>query len=99
MTLKDIRNDLNEIRYYYSIKKVIDDASKYTGENSIIEKVEKYNAAILNAPVKLYNVYINLYVLNNTQAALAFEWGLSSDYIKQLNKQLCEFLLKTLEKR
>lgn len=47
-----------------------------------------------NAPARLFNLYISLYTQNNTQAALAYDWDFSNDYIKQLNKQLCEYLMK-----
>ena len=55
-----------------------------------------YNKAMQKAPIKLYDVYISLYINNNTQETLAFDWGVSSEYIKMLNKSLCEFLQRQL---
>ena len=48
----------------------------------------------IRAPPQLYDLYISLYVHNNTQAALAYEWDFCNDHIKRLNKQLCEYFLK-----
>ena len=32
-----------------------------------------------------YIIYYCLYVMNNSQSALAYEWDMSADYIRQLN--------------
>jgi hypothetical protein len=55
-----------------------------------------YNQAVKDAPARLYDLYISLYVQNNSQAALAYEWDYTNDYIKRLNNRLCEYLLKAL---
>lgn len=93
-TIKEIRADLREIRYYYSKKKEFEDAAKYVIPSSILNKVDRYNQAVKDAPPQLYDLYISLYVHNNTQAALAYEWDFCNDHIKRLNKQLCEYFLK-----
>ena len=63
---------------------------------AILNKVERYNAAIKAAPARLYILYISLYVKNNTQAALADDWGYTREYIKEINQKLVEYLQKTL---
>ena len=55
-----------------------------------------YNKAMQKASIKLYDVYISLYINNNTQETLAYDWGVSSEYIKMLNKSLYEFLQEQL---
>lgn len=95
VSMQEIRKDLREIRYYYAKQKDLDKASKEIAENAISEKVNKYNQVIKNAPVRLFDLYISLYTQNNTQAALAYDWDLSEDYIKQLNKQLCLYLYQS----
>ena len=92
VTIKQIREDLKEIRYYYSKQKDFDKAAKYVVESSVTKKVIYYNEAIKYAPARLYDLYISLYTQNNSQAALAEDWGFCNVYIKQLNKQLCEYL-------
>ena len=49
ITVKEIRNDLKDIKYYYARKDKIDKASASIGANGIYEKVEKYNKAICKA--------------------------------------------------
>ena len=97
MTVKEIREDLREIRYYYGMSDLFKAGLKLVPPKAIVEKVEKYNKAVSNAPAKLYAVYIGLYVHNNTQAVLAEDWGYTDEYIKQLNNKLCEFLKKEFE--
>lgn len=95
LSIQQIREDLREIRYYYSKQKMFDSAAKVIA-SALLEKVDRYNQAMKGAPARLYEVYISLYVQNNTQAALAYDWDLSVDYLKLLNRQLCEFLQKSL---
>ena len=92
MTIKEIREDLKEIRYYYGMSDIFKSGSKLIPPKAIVEKVEKYNAAVSLAPAKLYAVYVGLYVHNNTQTVLAEDWGYTDEYIKKLNNRLCEFL-------
>lgn len=94
VTMQAIREDLRQIRYYYSKKKAFEDAAKYVIPSSVLEKVDRYNQAVKDAPPRLYDIYVALYVQNNTQAALAYEWDYCNDHIKRLNKQLCEYFFK-----
>jgi len=92
VTIKQVRDDLRDIRYYYSKKDIFDSASVKIVQNEVVEKVKRYNEAISKAPPRLYDLYIALYTQNNTQAALSYEWDFSPDYIKELNLALCQFL-------
>jgi len=98
MTIEQVKTDLREIRYYYAKQKDLDGAARCVGTSSIKEKVERYNEAVRKAPVKLYDVYVSLYVNNNTQLVLSFDWDCSSEYVKRLNRQLCRFLQEELSK-
>jgi len=98
MTLEQVKADLRDIRYYYAKQKDLDGAARSVGTSSIKEKVERYNEAVRKAPVKLYDVYVSLYVNNNTQLVLSFDWDCSSEYVKRLNRQLCRFLQEELSK-
>lgn len=99
VTLEQVRTDLREIKYYYAKQKELDNASKYTGQSAIIDRVNTYNKAMRQAPVLLYDLYVSLYVNNNTQSVLAYDWDCSTEYVKRLNKQLCGFLQNELEKQ
>ena len=65
ITVKEIRDDLKDIKYYYSRKEKIDKASESVGANEIYKKVEKYNKAICKAPLRMYDLYVGLYQENN----------------------------------
>ena len=97
-TLKQIRDDLKDIRFYYSKKDEFDKAFETITVNEIFDKVNRYNDAVREAHVRLYDLYLGLYVNNNTQFALAEELGFTPDYIRQLNRKLCEFFQKAFAK-
>ncbi|MGN0508022.1 MAG: hypothetical protein ACI4GX_02210 [Ruminococcus sp.] len=97
LTTVQVRNDLREIRYYYSMQDLFDRSAKTVKPLAILQKVERYNTAMQNAPARLFVLYVSLYVENNTQAALALEWQLTSDYIKELNNKLISFLQSALK--
>ena len=96
LTHEKIREDLREVRYYYSMQDLFDSAAKTIKPIAILEKVSKYNEAIKNAPARLYILYVSLYVNNSTQTALADDWGYTREYIRELNQALVEYLQKTI---
>lgn len=98
ITIEQVREDLKEIRYYYAQLKDVDRVSKSVGGSERRAMVERYNAAVCKAPIRLYHLYGALYVDNNTQLVVALDWDCSVDYIKRLNKQLCKFLQEELNK-
>ena len=92
ITEKQIRDDLKEIRYYYSRLKEFEQGSHYVKPLAVMEKVERYNGVMQNACAQLYVVYVSLYIQNNTQTALAEEWGYARHYIRDLNDRLVDYL-------
>ena len=96
MTLNQIRDDLKEIRYYYSMKELFDLAAKTVQPIDLLNNVARYNEAMKSAPGRLFIIYVSLYVQNNSQTALADDWGFTREYIKDLNQRLVEFLLEKL---
>ena len=96
LTINQVREDLKEIRYYCSMQELFDSAANTVKPVAILNKVERYNAAIKAAPARLYILYVSLYVKNNTQAALADDWGYTREYIKEINQKLVEYLQRTL---
>lgn len=65
----------------------------------IIEKLDIYNKAICLAPPRLYDLYISLYLQNNTQDSLSEKLGYSIEHISRLNSQLVKFFEKELNKK
>lgn len=96
MTLSEIRLDLQEIRYYFTHKAAFDSAVKLIGENSVVEKVERYNKIFQKAPARMYDLYLGLYVNGYTQEAYADEAGYCPQHIQELNKQLILYLQKVM---
>ena len=97
-TLHQIREDLRAIRFYYEKKSDLERGAKHIGESAVVQLVEKYNAAVRNAPLRLYDLYVCLYVNNNTQAVVAEDKECSTEYIRRLHKQLCEYLQQAVGK-
>ena len=97
LTAVQVRNDLREIRYYYAMKELFDRSSKTVKPLAVIQKVERYNTAMQNAPARLFILYVSLYVENNTQTVLAEEWQLTPDYMKELNNKLIAYLQSALK--
>ncbi len=94
--LNQIREDLKNIRYYFSRKALLDKAIQCSGKNELLKKIDKYNTAMQYASPKLLDVYYSLYINNHTQESLADELGFTVDYIYRLNKELLKFLQKNL---
>lgn len=97
METAKIREDLKDIRYYYSRKAMFEKASASVGENNIATKLEKYNEVVRSAPPRLYDLYISLYLDNNTQESLSDKLGYSVEYISKLNGQLIRFFQKNIK--
>ena len=98
MTTEHIRRELQDIRYYYSHKAMFDSASDCVAKSTAVGLAEKYNAAIVSAPPRLYALYLSLYIGNDTQASLAEKRGCSEGYIRNLNRQLYAFFQGAFEK-
>ena len=99
LTINSIREDLKDIRYYYSRKDVFEKLGKnIVGDNAILGKIEMYNKAIRTASPKLCDIYISLYIDNQTQESLAEHLGYAVEYISRLNSKLVRFLLKEFQK-
>lgn len=99
MELDQIREDLKEIRYYYSRKTFFDQASNEIGANTIVTKVHMYNNFMKTAKPLLYDLYVCLYTKNYTQENLANELGYTPEYIQMLNKKMLLFLQNKFENK
>ena len=94
--LEKVREDLKDIRYYYAHKQVFERASAEQIVNNVIRKAERYNRAMEQAPPILFDLYVSLYIQNNTQAAFAYDRDYSVNYIKDLNNSLCDYIRRAL---
>lgn len=64
-TFTAIREDLRNIRYYYSRRDEMTQTAKIVGECKVLKTVEEYNEIVCQAPPKLYELYYYMYVENN----------------------------------
>lgn len=96
LSLETIRNDLKDIRYYYSRKAVFDNAEISVGKTSLLKKIEVYNKAVCSAPPRLYDLYVSLYLNNHTQDSLSEKLGYTFEYVSRLNTKLIKFLQKNI---
>lgn len=92
LMLKQIREDLREIRYYYSRKALFDEALKLITANAVLEKARRYSEAVKTAPPWLFDLYISLYIKNYTQEGLSIELNFTPEYIQMQHKKLLLFL-------
>ena len=96
---KTVKDDLNDIRFFYARKDIFENGSQTIGENDgIIDKVKKYNELVRKAPARLYEMYISMYLQNNTLESLAASVGLSYVSVQRTNGQLIKYLKKEINK-
>jgi len=93
-----IRQDLKDIRYYYGRKAIFDSVASGIGKNEIVDKLEIYNEVIRQAPPRLYDLYVCLYVQNCTQETVSDKWGYTIEHICRLNSKLIDFIYKNIKK-
>lgn len=91
-SVKDIRDDLKNIRYFYSRKDFFNEASASIGQIQITDLIKTYQNAICYAPPRLYDLFVSLYMKDITQEELSCELGYSPEHISRLNGQLVRFL-------
>ena len=77
MTLTQIREDLKDIRYYYSRKDIFEEAFKCTGTNSIVDKAKIYNVGDSRVYIQKNNVLKQI-SLDDSFAQRLFRLGVIS---------------------
>ena len=95
MKLEKVREDLQEIRYYYTHHK----ANEIQVRHEVVGKAERYSRIAEKAPPLLFDFYVSLYVLGRTQSSLAEERNYSPQYVKEINQKLCRYFKGEIEKR
>ncbi len=97
--IEQVKSDLREIRYYYSRKEQLEDASHSIGPLPIKRILENYNCAIRKAPLRLYDLYACLYVRGQTQESIALDLGYTPQYIRKLINELFIFFRNNLSNK
>ncbi len=91
VTSEQIKDELKEIRYYMSRKAVFDKSAESVGKSCIEKRMALYNRYICDASPRLYDIYVSLYLDNNSQESLAEKTGYSIVHIWRLNSRLIKF--------
>ena len=97
-TEKEIRKDLKEIRFYYVNYDMFRKASNIVGESRVVCLAEEYNEAMKLAPVKLYKLYVRLYLNGGTLKSVSYDLGYSRFYIEKSHKKLQKYLYQYFNK-
>lgn len=96
ITLNQVREELKDIRYYMSRKVIFDKSASCVGKINIEKRIELYNRYICDATPRLYDMYVSLYLENNTQESLSEKLGYSLVHIGRLNAELIRFFQQKL---
>ena len=91
MTIKQVKTDLEEIKYYYANQKDFDAAARSVGESAAAQKAKRYNEAVTQAPAQIYGLYVALYVNGSTQLEYALDIGKCADQVCRNNQKLYKF--------
>lgn len=90
---KEIRNDLANIRIYYTRIRGLCAGEKMGVQNHATEAiVEQYNEIIKNAPAKMYDTYCGLYIEGHSIESWAEKLGFAASTVSHWNCQLVAYL-------
>ena len=99
ITRDTVKKELDSIRYYYARREVLEKAFDSVGKNSITDQIDKYNAMICTAPVKIYEMYVALYIEGCTYEKAAEILGYSVNYVYKSNMKIVDFFQDALNKK
>lgn len=68
MTIQDIKDELQEVKYYYGHKEMFDRALSTVSKNKVLEKVARYNDLVQDAPAQLFG-FVCRYIHGEQHAA------------------------------
>lgn len=91
MLSEQVKNELREVRYYFSRKTNMDALSKDAGVSISKVLADKYVNAIKSAPARLYDLFGCLYIQNKTQEVVASELCYSEEHIRRLIRDLINY--------
>lgn len=98
LALKEIKANLRDIKNYYRDKENIDKFSKEIGTSSVVDIANKYNVCICKAPLRLYQLYISLYVKSQSSLyEFSLKEGYSEGYVQKLHSSLLHYFQENLE--
>ncbi len=97
-SLKEIREDLRDVRFYYSKKALFDALPNEICSHEVLEKVKLYNDMAQKAPLRLFEVYVVTYIEVNSQESAAIKLNYAYQYLHALHTELIMFFYDQLKK-
>lgn len=97
-TLEKVREDLKILTKYYEYEKELKQAFKIVPHPRTEQVLNTYTKIIGTAPLDLYMVFYELYVLGNTQENTAEQLHYCVEQIRRKNSQLLQYFLQHLNK-
>ena len=94
----EIKDDLENIKYYSIRKYLLDSYFKEFANNDISALTQKYNKAMESAPIKLYHLYVLRYLKDYTLEDVANEMGFTHTTIHSMHQSLIQWLSKNIKK-
>lgn len=91
MLSEQVKDELREVRYYFSRKANMDALSNVAGVSISKVLADKYVNAIRSAPARLYDLFGCLYIQNKTQEVVASELCYSEEHIRRLIRDLINY--------
>ena len=92
-----IIRDLNEIKYYFTHKEFFDNSYSITGNNKVLNTIERYNHAICDADQKIHELFVLMYIQGLSWEVVAATKPCSMDYISRHHKRLLKFFQENVK--
>ena len=98
-TMNEIRKDLEDIQYFYIKHEAFSKAFDSVGKNAIMQTVEKYNAIMCTAPIRLFEIYVALYIDCCTYQMAAEKLCFSITHVYKMNKKILAYIYDYLNRK
>jgi len=94
---KEVVEILKEIRYFSGRKKELVKNINDLSSLKVTKKMEEIEEILSNGSIKLYDVYLQLYIEGSSQEGAAYSMGYTPTHMQRLNSQLITYLAKNLK--
>lgn len=94
MLEEQVKNELREVRYYFSRKANMDALSIDAGDSRAKALANKYVKAVAQAPARIYDLFGCLYIQNKTYETIATEMFCSEQTVRRLVKELTDYFAR-----
>lgn len=93
MTIEQVREELKDVKLYYSRRAFFDKAKTDDFVQRIKSNVEKYDRLILEVPTTYFKIFNLIYHEGKTQFQVSLELSYSKRNVEMLHSALIEFFV------